>query len=538
MKLREWWQKWGSIIPLPAVIVGASVILLILFVRLTCSTNPGETRVEIILLDSSYLPWADLNRRRIRAFEEQYPDIRVRMVTESSPEKILTMIAGGITPDVFMLATEDIPDYGRRGVICDVDRFMREDPEFDVGAYFKEIVDAMKYQGKLYGLPDNLSPVLLFYNKDVFDRFGVAYPDGTWRWREFLEACRKLTKDTDGDGRTDHYAFVSSWWRNRWPMYIWQNGGRVFTPERNHCLMDHPEAIEAIRWYHELTSKHHVAPAVGAQLENVAAQDASEWFKAGRVAMLAESRYAMARLRETPGLAVGRGAVALPKAAGHDVRGRWLGDLGHVGASPGRMEVDQVFDRVLWNKLRGEYLTGFLEEAKQLLSAHDKRLCMMVKDEDRGESKGGHRLGWLLGDLYTDWEKWVDEDLIDELCVYDEERLTWWDFKRDHWWEDALDFVEAYRDKIGAKKRLLLWIDLWTWEWRANPDYVERYGHPAVPWVESPGNDTKPPKVIRKMLDGVLKSAADGFTLHEAQNIEWFSLWKSAKDVVVGKRPV
>ena len=85
---------------------------------------------------------------------------------------------------------------------------------------------------------------------------------------------------------------------------------------------------------------------------------------------------------------------------------------------------------------------------------------------------------------------------------------------------------------------MLLWIDLWTWEWRANPDYVERYGHPAVPWVESPGNDTKPPKVIRKMLDGVLKSAADGFTLHEAQNIEWFSLWKSVKDVVVGKRPV
>jgi multiple sugar transport system substrate-binding protein len=284
------------------VIVGAIVIFFILFVRLTCSTNPGETRVEIILLDSSYLNWAELNRRRIRAFEEQHPDIRVRMVTESSPEKILTMIAGGITPDVFMLATEDIPDYGRRGVISDVDRFMREDPEFDVGEYFKEIVDAMRYRGKLYGLPDNLSPVLLFYNKDVFDRFGVEYPDGTWRWEEFLEACKKLTKDTDGDGRTDQYAFVSSWWRNRWPMYIWQNGGRVFTPERDRCLMDQPEAIEAIRWYYELTSKHHVAPAVGAQLENVAAQDASEWFKAGRVAMLAESRYAMARLRETPDL--------------------------------------------------------------------------------------------------------------------------------------------------------------------------------------------------------------------------------------------
>lgn len=194
------------------------------------------------------------------------------------------------------------------------------------------------------------------------------------------------------------------------------------------------------------------------------------------------------------------------------------------------------FDKVLWNSLRGEYLTGFLYEARRLLSSHDKRLCMMVKDEDRGDSRGGHRLGWILGDLYTDWEKWVNENIIDELCIYGEERETWWDFKNENWWDGALGFVETYRSRIGEKVKLLLWLDLWTWEWRVNPDYIARYGHPAAPWYEHPGNDTKPPKVIRKILDAALKSAADGVTLHEAQNMEWFSLWKSIKDVVVGKR--
>ncbi|MDY7011221.1 MAG: hypothetical protein SVV80_10795 [Planctomycetota bacterium] len=192
------------------------------------------------------------------------------------------------------------------------------------------------------------------------------------------------------------------------------------------------------------------------------------------------------------------------------------------------------FDKDLWNRLRGEYLTVFLTEARRLLSLHNKRLSMMVKDENRGLSIGGHQLGWILGDLYTDWEKWVQDAMIDELCIYDEERLTWWDFKQENWWGGVLDFVDKYRNVAGDKVSLLLWLDLWTAEWRTNPTYLERYGSPAKPWHRSAYADTKPPEVIEKMMTAALESSADGFTLHEAQNIEWFSLWKSIKNVAGG----
>ena len=192
----------------------------------------------------------------------------------------------------------------------------------------------------------------------------------------------------------------------------------------------------------------------------------------------------------------------------------------------------EEFDRELWNRLRGEYLTLFLSEARQLLSAKGRKLSMMVKDENRGKSIGGHQLGWILGDLYTDWEKWTEEGLIDELCIYDEERLTWWNFKQDNWQDGALDFIERYRNVAGDNVRLLLWLDLWTAEWRTNPTYLERYGSPAKPWHRSAYADTKPPEVIEKMMTATLASAADGFTLHEAQNMEWFSLWKTVKSVV------
>ena len=58
----------------------------------------------------------------------------------------------------------------------------------------------MLFQGKLYGLPSDFSTIALVYNKDMFDKYGVPYPDDTWDWDKFLWAAKKFTKDTDGDG--------------------------------------------------------------------------------------------------------------------------------------------------------------------------------------------------------------------------------------------------------------------------------------------------------------------------------------------------
>ena len=81
---------------------------------------------------------------------------------------------------------------------------------------------------------------------------------------------------------------------------------------------------------------------------------------------------------------------------------------------------------------------------------------------------------------------------------------------------------------VGNKIRLLLWFDVMTWEWRTNPDYIKRYGHPGKLFH----NPTKPPEVLTKIMEAALKSKADGFTLHEAANIEAFSMWKSIKETV------
>ncbi len=62
-------------------------------------------------------------------------------------------------------------------------------------------------------MPKDTSPVGIFFNKGLFDKFGVPYPpEDEWTWDQFAETVKKLTKDTDGDGKTDVWGFAFPSW--------------------------------------------------------------------------------------------------------------------------------------------------------------------------------------------------------------------------------------------------------------------------------------------------------------------------------------
>ena len=53
-------------------------------------------------------------------------------------------------------------------------------------------------EGKLYGLPESINPHVMFYNKDLYDKFGVPYPKDGMTWNEAYEMSRRLTNFQDG----------------------------------------------------------------------------------------------------------------------------------------------------------------------------------------------------------------------------------------------------------------------------------------------------------------------------------------------------
>jgi multiple sugar transport system substrate-binding protein len=104
-----------------------------------------------------------------------------------------------------------------------------------------------------------------------------------------------LTKDLDGDGATDQFGLGTDPSIIRVAPFIWQNGGELVNPdEPTRLLVDSRTASEAIQWFVDLQTEHHVVPSA---IEEEA-QDSESRFMDGRTAMFLQSRRAVPGFRE------------------------------------------------------------------------------------------------------------------------------------------------------------------------------------------------------------------------------------------------
>ncbi|OYD15999.1 hypothetical protein CH333_04585, partial [candidate division WOR-3 bacterium JGI_Cruoil_03_44_89] len=113
------------------------------------------------------------------------------------------MIGGGTPPDVFYMGIEDFPVYVSGGSLMNLEPFLQEDTTWNAGEYYQVLLGGFRYRDSLYGIPKDWSPLVLYYNKNLFDEAGVSYPDENWTWDDFLDAAIKITKDENGDGEPD-----------------------------------------------------------------------------------------------------------------------------------------------------------------------------------------------------------------------------------------------------------------------------------------------------------------------------------------------
>ncbi|NLF18119.1 MAG: extracellular solute-binding protein, partial [Lentisphaerae bacterium] len=133
-----------------------------------CSYEQSDSRTEVVLFDFGYVHWTKMNRERLALFEKDNPDLKVRLVT-GDYSKLLTMVAGGVAPDVAYIDYVYVPYFAKRGVIeCLDERIAGEGDDF-LDRFFTSTLEGVRYKDRIYGLPDAWSPVLLYYNKTLFD---------------------------------------------------------------------------------------------------------------------------------------------------------------------------------------------------------------------------------------------------------------------------------------------------------------------------------------------------------------------------------
>lgn len=216
----------------------------------------------------------------IAAFEAEHPGIKVTYETaawDAYFTKLQTLVAAKQAPDAFELNFENFVTYAEKGALADLTPLISADTGFSTSVYNPTALAAFQQDGKQYGLVESFSNVVLFYNKDLFDAAGVAYPTPDWTWTEELEAAQKLTNA--GAGVWGDFAPIQFW---EFYKTIAQNGGSILSPDKQTVTIDSPENIETLQWMIDKVSKYKVTPS---DVE-MAGQSSEDLFKAGKIAML------------------------------------------------------------------------------------------------------------------------------------------------------------------------------------------------------------------------------------------------------------
>ena len=162
-------------------------------------------------------------------YEKLNPGTVIELWTNVQIDKLTTQIAAGKPPDLWHANGYQAVGIGLSGLATDLNSLVRKDKDFKLDSLHKAAVDAYRFRGKLYGLPTHLCTTGIWVNKNLLGKAGLPMPPRSWTWADYELYCKKLTVDSNGDGRPEQFgaAMMTSWGLEYDLPWVNSAGGRV-----------------------------------------------------------------------------------------------------------------------------------------------------------------------------------------------------------------------------------------------------------------------------------------------------------------------
>ena len=133
-------------------------------------------------------------RQLLPEFERTHPNIRVEVQQSpwtSAQQKLLTAVAGDVTPDVCQLGNTWVPQFAALGALAPLDERLRTSTAIPQADYFAGIWASNRIGTAMYGVPWYVDTRLLFYRTDLLAAAGFTAPPRTWaEWSRMLAAIK------------------------------------------------------------------------------------------------------------------------------------------------------------------------------------------------------------------------------------------------------------------------------------------------------------------------------------------------------------
>lgn len=242
-------------------------------------------------------------KEEIAAFQKSHPGVTVKLVEipwTGGPEKLDIAVQSKTYPDIVRGPLR--VQYIQQGVIEPMNEFLTDADKKD---YLPNAIQGYSIDGKLYGFPFYMTSMTLLINLDLFAKRGVTPPkNGIWTWNEFVAACKKLTYDSNGDGKIDTYGFAASAMppnEHLWP-FMYTAGGRLLDDKGNFAFAS-DNAIRGLKQLQSITTNKELSMPNAAGYGD---PDIYMMFKNGKIAICAIGAWAVAAVRDdVPTMKVG-----------------------------------------------------------------------------------------------------------------------------------------------------------------------------------------------------------------------------------------
>ncbi len=224
-----------------------------------------------------------------------FPNIKVDLATTDWNgywAKLPTEIAGGNSPDILYMQVMRAKSFLKDG-FYPIDEFIAADTNVNMDDFYQGVVDGLSEEGKVYCLPYDFGPYITFFNMDLFEKHGVAYPDDNMDYATYAKICEDLSKDGD-------YGAALSANIDRSNSYIWGEGVKYFTDDGKFVVND-PKAAFALQRQADLI-KNGFAPQ---QTDTGNFNWDREQFYSGTVGMMLDGPWNMTNIKTKGNFKIG-----------------------------------------------------------------------------------------------------------------------------------------------------------------------------------------------------------------------------------------
>jgi multiple sugar transport system substrate-binding protein len=270
-----------------------------LFLISGCQSNPKiNSNITTITLWHGVNPPEnrDVFNELIAQFNQQHSDIEVEALYIGQPDaqlpKIFAATVSGEAPDMLWFVPQLTGELNKLGVLLPLEDWFNNSPiktEVDSAMF-----ESMTLDGHILSIPFATNNAAIFYRPDLFKEVGITETPKTWE--EFKDAAKKLTQDTNNDGRIDRQGIFLSLGKGEWTVFTWlpfifSGGGELISNNKPNLVT--PSAIKALQLGADLVAENYAMlspPERGYEIDN---------FISGKVAMQITGPWTLGQLATT-----------------------------------------------------------------------------------------------------------------------------------------------------------------------------------------------------------------------------------------------